>query len=162
MRQILIIPILCFVFQLLEYCLFSLFGRWGDPHLMLILVIFFNLYSGIRFSLWTALFGGALKDCFSTLPFGTHIFSYMVCACLSTYIRKNWYERGSSVSKLFMVFLLTVAHTLIMAFLYKMVFEEIRWQDVIGSVWLPEMLASMAVALFVFERLRDAARILRF
>ncbi|MEI8012725.1 MAG: rod shape-determining protein MreD [Candidatus Omnitrophota bacterium] len=162
MRQILIIPILCFLFLLLEYCLFSLFGRWGDPHLMLILVIFFNLYSGIRFSLLTALFGGILKDCFSTMPFGTHVFSYMVCACLSTYIRKNCYERGSSVSKLLMVFLLITAHTLIMAFLYKMVFEDIRWMDVLFSVWFPEVVASMVSALFVFERLRDAARILRF
>ena len=162
MNQILVISLLCFLFQLLEYCLFSLFGRWGDPHLMLILVIFFNLYSGIRFSLWTAVCGGAIKDCFSTMPFGTHIFSYMVCACLSTYIRQNWYERGSSASKLLMVFAVTSAHTLIMAFLYKMVFEDIRWLDVLGSVWLPEILATMIVALFVFERLRDTAKILRF
>ena len=162
MRQILIIPILCYLFQLLEYALFSLFGRWGDPHLMLILVIFFNLYSGIRFSLWTAACGGAFKDCFSTMPFGTHIFSYMVCACLSTFIRKNWYERGSPVSKLMMVLLVTTANTLIMAFIFKMVFEDISWWHVFAGIWLPEILASMAVALFVFDRLRALAVILRF
>jgi rod shape-determining protein MreD len=162
MRQILIIPILCYVFQLMEYCLFTLFGRWGDPHLMLLLVIFFNLYSGIRFSLWVAVCGGILKDCFSTMPFGTHIFSYMVCACLSTFIRKYWYERGSPVSKLMMVFALTMAHTLIMAFVFKMVFEDIRMADVFGGVWLPEMITTMAVALFVFEKLITLARRLKF
>ena len=162
MRQILIIPLLCYLFQLLEYCLFSLFGRWGDPHLMLLLVIFFNLYSGIRFSLWAALCGGILKDCFSTMPFGTHIFSYMVCACLGTFIRRHWYERGSSLSKLLMVFVLVTAHTLIMAVVFKMVFEELRWGDVVVSVWFPEMLATMLVALVVFERLRDVARSLKF
>ncbi len=162
MRQILLIPLLCYLFQLLEYCLFSLFGRWGDPHLMLLLVIFFNLYSGIRFSLWAALCGGILKDCFSTMPFGTHIFSYMVCACLATYVRRHWYERGSSVSKLLMVFVVVAAHTLIMAVLFKMVFEELRWTDVVASVWFPETLTTMAVALVVFERLRDSARLLKF
>ncbi len=162
MRQILTIPLLCYIFQLFEYCLFSLFGRWGDPHLMLLLVIFFNLYSGIRFSLWAALCAGILKDCFSTMPFGTHIFSYMVCACLSTFIRKYWYERGSPFSKLMMVLAVTTAHALIMAFIFKMVFEEVRWMDVVGSVWLPEVLASMVVALFVFDRLRDVARLLKF
>ncbi len=162
MRQILIIPVLCYLFQLFEYCCFSLFGRWGDPHFMLLLVIFFNLYSGIRFSLWAALCAGALKDCFSTMPFGTHIFSYMVCACFSTFIRRHWYERGSSVSKLVMVVLVVSAHALIMAFLFKMVFEEVRWGEVLISVWLPEVIATSVVALFVFERLRDVARILKF
>ena len=66
MRQILVIPLLCYLFQLFEYCLFSLFGRWGDPHLMLLLVIFFNLYSGIRFSLWAALCGGIRPVCPAT------------------------------------------------------------------------------------------------
>ena len=129
---------------------------------LFLVVVFFNLYSGIRFSLWAALCGGILKDCFSTLPFGTHIFSYMVCACLSTFIRKYWYERGSSLSKLGMVLVVTTAHALIMAVIFKMVFEEIRWGDVAGGVWLPELVATMLVALFVFEKLRDLARVLKF
>lgn len=96
------------------------------------------------------------------MPFGTYIFSYMVCACLAVIIRRNWYERGSPSSKLLMVFLLVAVHTLIMTFLFKMVFEEVRWLDVLGSVWLPEMLATMLVALFVFKRLLDVARLFRF
>jgi rod shape-determining protein MreD len=162
MRQILIIPILCYVLQLMEYILFTLLGRWGEPHLLLLLVVFFILYSGIRYSLWAALCAGVLKDCFSTMPFGTHIFSYMVCACFATFIRKNWYERGSPVSKLFMVFLVSTAHAIIMAAVFKMVFEDIRFGDVVAGVWLPAMLSTMLVALFVFDRLRDLARALRF
>ena len=162
MRQILAIPFLCYLSGLFEYCLLTLFGRWGDPHLTLLVVIFFNLYSGIRFSLWAAVCAGIWKDCFSTMPFGTHIFSYMVCACLSTFIRKHWYERGSSLSKLMMVFLLVSAHALIMTFLFKMVFEDVLWPDVLFSIWLPEVVVTMAVALFVFGRLRDVARLLKF
>ena len=86
----------------------------------------------------------------------------MVCACLAVFIRRHWYERGSSFSKLMMVALLVTAHTLIMAFLFKMVFEDVHWVDVLGSVWLPEMLATMVVALFMFRRLIDVARLLKF
>jgi rod shape-determining protein MreD len=129
---------------------------------MILLVIFFYLYSGIRFSLWAALCGGILKDCFSTMPFGAHIFSYMVCACAAMIIRRHWYERGSSFSKLMMVFLITTVHAMIMSFLFKMVFEDVRWRDVVLGVWLPEMLATMVVALFVFRRLLDLARLLKF
>jgi hypothetical protein len=43
-----------------------------------------------------------------------------------------------------------------------MVFEEVHWLDVVTSVWLPEMLATMVVALFIFRRLLDVARLLKF
>ena len=103
MLQVLLIPVICYLLLLVEFCLFNLFGRWGDPNLLLLAVIFFNLYSGIRFSLWAALWAGIFSDCFSTMPFGTHIFAYVACAYLSTFIRRTFYERGSDFSKLFMV-----------------------------------------------------------
>ena len=55
MRQIFFIPIICYLAILVEFTLFNLFGRWGDPHVLLLVVIFFNLYSGIRYSIWAAL-----------------------------------------------------------------------------------------------------------
>ena len=43
-----------------------------------------------------------------------------------------------------------------------MVFEDVHWLEVLRSVWIPEMLATMVVALFVFKRLLDVARLLKF
>jgi rod shape-determining protein MreD len=162
MLQVLIIPIICYLALLVEFCLFNLFGRWGAPQLLLLVVIFFNLYSGIRYSLWAALWAGILADCFSTMPFGTNVFAFVACAYLSTLIRKYSYERGSDLSKLWMVFVLVTAHTAIMGLLHNMIFDEVRWWDVWGSIWVPAILTTVMVTLFVFERLQVVAKRLRF
>jgi rod shape-determining protein MreD len=161
-RQIIIIPVLCYAALLLQFILFNLFGRWGDPHLLLLVVIFFNLYSGIRFSLWAAVWAGILMDCFSTMPFGASTFVYVACAYVSLGVRKYCYERGSDLSRLWMVLCVVTAHTLIMGLLHQMTYEDVRWFDVWRSIWLPEVLTTGFVAIVVFGRLRDIARILRF
>jgi rod shape-determining protein MreD len=160
--QVLIIPFICYLALLAEFCLFNLFGRWGDPNVLLLVVIFFNLYSGIRYSLWAALWAGVLKDCFSTMPFGTNVFAYVACAYLSTLIRRYSYERGSDLSKLWMVFVLIFVHTGIMGLLHNMIFDEVRWWDVWGTIWLPGVVTTLAATLFVFERLQYVAKRLRF
>lgn len=161
MRQIFLIPVICYLALLVEFCLFNLFGRWGDPHLLLLVVIFFSLYSGIRFSLWAALWAGLLKDCFSTMPFGTHIFVYILIAYVAVFIRRTCYERGSDLSKLFMVSAVVTVHTLCMGILHHMVFEEVRWWDIWSAVWLPEWIATTMVALYVFRKLQSLARLAR-
>jgi rod shape-determining protein MreD len=161
MLQIFIIPLICYLALLIEFVLFNLCGRWGDPHLLLLVVIFFNLYSGIRFSLWAALWAGIFKDCFSTMPFGTHVFAYVACAYLSTFIRWTFYERGSDLSKINMVFWVVSAHVFILGLLHQMVFEEVRWFDVGSSIWLPEVIATTFVSLYVFEKLSTVIRKLR-
>ncbi len=162
MLQILLIPFVCYFALLVEFTLFNLFGRWGDPHLLLLVVIFFNLYSGIRFSLWAALWAGILKDCFSTMPFGTSIFAYVACAYVSLAVRKYCYERGSDMSRLWMVLCVVTTHTVIMGLLHKMIFEEVRWLDVWRSIWFPEIVVTSLVSLLIFDRLRTAAKWLKF
>lgn len=162
MKQIILIPIICYAAFLLEFILFNLFGRWGDPHLLILVVVFFNLYSGIRYSLWAALWAGMFKDCFSTMPFGANIFVYVACAYISLAVRKYCYERGSNISRLWMVCCVVTAHTLIMGVLHRMIFEEIDWRDVGGSIWLPEMVLTALVAVFIFDRLRELANKLKF
>jgi rod shape-determining protein MreD len=162
MLQVLIIPIICYLALLVEFCLFNLFGRWADPNILLLVVIFFNLYSGIRYSLFAALCAGILKDCFSTMPFGANVFAFVACAYLSTLIRKYSYERGSDPSKLGVVLVLVTAHTAVMGLLQNMIFDEVRWLDVWGSIWLPEVVTTVIVALYVFEKLQLVAKRLKF
>jgi len=162
MRQIILIPILCYLALLAEFTLFNLFGHQGDPQLLLLVIIFFNLYSGIRYSLWAAVCAGILQDCFGTMPFGTHVFIYIACAYLSTAVRRYCYERGSWVSKLWMVAVVVTARTLIMGLLHRMIFQEVRWLDVWGSIWFPEILATLVVTLAVFDLLHRTARIVKF
>ena len=162
LRQIIIIPVICYVALLGEFTLYNLFGRWGDPDLLLLVVVFFNLYSGIRFSLWAAVWAGLMMDCFSTMPFGTSIFVYVACAYISLAVRKFCYDRGSNLSRLWMVFCVVTAHTVIMGLLHKMTFEEVSWLDVFKSIWVPQVIITGAVAIVVFGRLREIARALKF
>ncbi|MBF0569861.1 MAG: rod shape-determining protein MreD [Candidatus Omnitrophica bacterium] len=162
MLQIIIIPITCYLVLLLEFTLFNVFGRWGAPQLLLLVVIFFYLYSGIRYSLWAAFWAGGLKDCFTTLPFGANIFAFVLFAYLATVIRRYCYERGSDFSKLWMVLCVLTAHTIIMGILHIMTFEEIRWAEAWGSIWFPQTVMTLLVTIFVFERLRGVARALKF
>ena len=128
----------------------------------MLVVIFFNLYSGIRYSLWAALCAGIMKDCFSTMPFGTNVFVYMACAYLSTVIRRYFYERGSDVSKLGMVLAMVTVHSLLMGMCHTMIFDEIRWADVWSSIWLPQVVTTLAVTIYVFEKLQFVAKKLKF
>ncbi len=162
MLQVLTIPLLCYLALLVEFCLFNLFGRWGDPQLLLLLIIFFNLYSGIRYSLWAAFWAGIMKDCFSTMPFGTNVFAFMACAYLSTMIRRYSYERGSDLSKLWMAFALVTVHNVIMGLLHTMIFDEVRWWDVWMGIWFPQIVTTLIVTLWTFERLQTVAKRLRF
>lgn len=162
MKQVVYIPLICFLALLAEFCLFNLFGRWGDPQLLLLVVLFFNLYSGVRFSLWAAFWAGMFKDCFSTMPFGTHILAYVVCVYFSVFIRHTFYERGNDLSKLFMIFAVVTANVLVLGFLHQMVFEEVAWGEVFRGIWLPEVVTTLVVALYSFGRLLFMARALRF
>ncbi len=161
-QQILIIPLLCYAAMLAEFICFNIFGRWGDPQILLLVVVFFNLYSGIRYSLLAAVCAGVLKDCFSTMPFGTYVFTFILCAIVSLLVRRFCYERGSDFSKLWMVFCVVTANTLVLGLLHQMTFEELVWRDVWGGVWLPELFATMLVAVFVFKRLHAVAKLLKF
>lgn len=159
MGQIFLIPVLCYLALVIEFTFFNLFGHWGDPQLLLLVIIFFNLYSGIRFSLWAALCGGVLQDCFGTMPFGTNIFIYVACAYLSTAVRRYCYERGSTVSKLWMVAVVVTARAVGMGVLHRMVFDEVHWAEVWGSLWLPELVATLLVTMPFFVSLQ---RVMKF
>jgi hypothetical protein len=43
-----------------------------------------------------------------------------------------------------------------------MTFEEVRWVEVWGSVWLPEAVATLVVTLYVFGKLQIVAKRFKF
>ncbi|HLF17442.1 MAG TPA: rod shape-determining protein MreD [Candidatus Omnitrophota bacterium] len=106
MKRLIVITLLVFVFFLLEFFIFNLIGGWLTPSLLILLIIFFNLYLGIRYGLYTAILAGVLKDSFSSTFFGLNIVTFIVCAYLTTVLRKYIYYRGSRLSRLLLVFLI--------------------------------------------------------
>ena len=99
MKRIAIIALLAYLFFVIEFILYDLFGPWGKPELVLLLVVFWGLYSGIRYSIVAALVGGLLKDIVSPMPFGAFLFVFLSAAYLTTFVRRTLYQPGSRFSR---------------------------------------------------------------
>jgi rod shape-determining protein MreD len=147
---------LTYVFFLFEFLLFNAFGSWGKPNLLIILIVFFNLYLGIRYGLMAGFAAGVLKDAFSTQVFGIYIFLFMVCAFLATILRRNFYRPGSRVSRLVVTGGVVILFVLCQAILFAMN-TDIEWSGVFTNVFLPELTATMLCATIVFTRLKYLA-----
>ncbi len=73
------ITVSCLIVQLLFA---RVLGSAFVPNFVLIAVVFFNLYRGLRYSLSVAFLGGFLLDSFSTSLMGLNMFSLVMCAFL--------------------------------------------------------------------------------
>ena len=156
MKRLLAITLLSYLFFLIEFILHNLFGKWGTPNLLLILVIFFDLYLGIRYSLWAAFVSGFWKDAFSLEPLGAHILAYMTCAYLTIFMRKNFYQPGSQWSRAFVVFVNAIAYVMVMT-IVNLMDQTVNFKETFLYVLLPEVITTTAVVTFVFRRLKNLA-----
>jgi rod shape-determining protein MreD len=157
MKRFLIVIISVYLFFLAEFFLFNVLGRWGKPDLLLLLIIFYNLYLGVRYGLACAFFAGMLKDAFSPDTFGTYIFLFMLSACLATILRRNFYQPGSRLSRLVVVCGVVTSFVFADAVIKSMT-GDIDGMAIARHIFLPEFLTTMAVATIVFNRLKDMAQ----
>ena len=156
MKRLFAITALAYLFFLIEFILHNLFGKWAAPNLLLILVIFFDLYLGIRYSLWTAFVSGFLKDAFSLEPLGTHVLAYMACAYLTVFMRNNFYQQGSNWSRTFVVFVNVIVYVLILGLMTSMD-QPLDFKETFFYVLMPEAITTTVVVTFVFYRLKNWA-----
>ena len=149
-KRLALILSLAYLFFLLEFMLNGVFGVWAKPELLLLLVIFWGLYSGIRYSIAAAVICGVLKDSFSILPFGTYLFVFVAAAYLTTVIRQTLYQPGSRFSRAVVAFFVLLACFFIEMFLYLMRYN-VHWTDMLFNIFLPQMVTTMVVVTIVFH-----------
>jgi rod shape-determining protein MreD len=142
-----------FIFFLGEYVLFHLFGRWFKPNLLILLIIFFNIILGTRFGLFVAVLAGLIKDCFSTAEFGLYLFSFIICAYGLAIIKRYFYQLDSSFFRLLIAFALSLTHALVV---YGLGFlsDGVDFYAAVIFVILPEVLATVLVARYIFNKLQ--------
>src|SRR3989338_9053675 len=121
MRKIIFTTILVFLFFLIEFYLFKTGGRWLMPNLLLLIVIYLNLVFGIRYSIFAAVIAGLLKDSFSVGVFGFNIFVFVLCAYITTILKRYLHYVASRQTRLFLVFLILLVHVTVSCFLHLMV-----------------------------------------
>jgi len=159
MRNIFLIGLGVWVCFVIEYFLSEWVSPWFRPNLLLILIVFFNLYRGVRHSLVVALFAGLLQDSFSIQPFGLNIVSFMAAAYLTTFLKMYIYASGSARSRLLLVFLITISYVLI-EFWSRMMFVPVNFFEMFRFVMLPQVFSTTVVSLYVFKKFKQCASIL--
>ena len=155
-RKIAVIVFICAVCFTIEALSADLLGRWFKPNLILIAVVFFNLFWGTRYSLACAIFGGLLKDGFSANFFGLNIFSLIACAYLTTFIKMYAYHVSSKAGRVMMVFFMIIANGIIQC-LVKVILSHGNLPWAFSQVLLPEVLATTIVAGYTFDKLKQCA-----
>lgn len=154
MKRVAVIVLVSYLAFASEFVLYNFFGAWGKPELLILVVVFFNLYLGIRFSIISAVFCGILKDTSGIAPFGTYMLVYIAAAYMTTFVRRYLYQQGSRFSRGLVAFFVVVACFIVQAFLASMN-HEIRLYELLAGILIPQLLTTMLVATWVFQQLRD-------
>jgi len=153
MRKIILIALVVFLFFLMEFFLFNMGGRWFMPNLLLLVIIYFNLAFGIRYSIFAAVLAGVLKDSFAIGPFGVHISTFVLCAYMTTILKRYLHYVASRRSRLLLVFCVTVIH--VIAHLgFQLFFGKVNVVQILPFVFIPEVLTTLLVTSFIFTQLR--------
>ena len=154
MKRITVIALVCYLAYALEFLLYNFWGQWGKPELLILVVIFFNLYLGIRFSIIAAIFGGILKDCSGVASFGTYVLVYLAGSYVTTFVRRYLYEPGSRFSRVVVTFFVVIGCFIVQAILTNMN-HEIRLNELLLYLLLPQLLTTMIAATYVFGQLKN-------
>ena len=156
MRKFLAIIGIVFVCFLIESVAERFLPRWLTPKLLLLVVIFFNMWRGIRYSLFVAFFAGLFQDSFSANLFGVHIFGYILAAYLTTFIKMYIYHAGSLGSRLLMVAIVDVLYVLTQHVI-RSLFFPIEGMEMFRYILIPELIATLLFTQYTFKQLRLCA-----
>ncbi len=154
MGKVFVITFFVVVAFILEFFLFHLVGRWATPDLELLLVMFFNMYFGIRYGLLTAVLAGFLRDSFSTGILGINICSFVVAAYMTTVLKQYIYHMGSRLSRYILIFIIIAINATVHYYLYRILVGELNPGQVFQHIFFPSAVVTLLVAPFVFEQLK--------
>lgn len=154
MGKIVFITLAIAIAFIVEFLLFNVIGRWATPNLELLLVMFFNLYFGIRYGLLTAVMAGVLKDSFSPGAMGINVCSFVIAAYMTTILKQYIYHMGSRLSRYILIFIIITINVIVHYYLYKVLVGPLYPGQVFQFVFLPEVIVTLLVAPVLFEQLK--------
>lgn len=154
MGKVAVITFSVIIAFIIEFLLFHLGGRWAVPDLELLLVMFFNMYFGIRYGLVTAVLAGILRDSFSTGFLGINVCSFIVAAYMTTILKQYIYHMGSRFSRYILILIIVAISVVVHYHLYRMLVGPLYPGQVFRFVFLPEAVLTLLVTPFVFEQFK--------
>ena len=156
MYQFLIIAFSVYVCFGIESLLNALGGGCFTPNLLIILIVFFNLYRGIRYSLLTALVAGLLKDSFGVAAFGLNTTTFIASAYLASLLKLYTYQAGVSGSRVLLVFCICSVN-ITLQYLVNMMFSTIEFSRAFTHIFVPEIMVTTALTPYVFRKFKQCA-----
>ena len=164
MKRVAVIALVSYLAFALEFVLFNAFGAWGKPEFLILVVVFFNLYLGIRFSIIAAVFCGIFKDASGVAPFGTYVLVYITGSYLTTFVRRYLYQPGSRLSRGVVTFFVVVGCFFVQAVLALMPDTHGYSSNMNHAFYLreqllyllaPQLLTTLIAATYVFSQLKN-------
>ena len=150
-----LITTLTVLFFLMECLLSNIFGRILKPELILLLIVFFDLYSGVRYGLFVAFLGGFLKDSFSTAPFGITLYAFVFCVYATTLIKKYlFYEIEFGFLRVFITVMVVFLNAIAITFLAALLIEREGHLAVFLNM-LPGVFTTSLLAPVVYKFLKE-------
>src|SRR3990167_2904153 len=119
MGKVAVITFSVIIAFIIEFLLFHLGGRWAVPDLELLMVMFFNMYFGIRYGLVTAVLAGIVRDSYSIGTPGVNVCSFIVAAYMNTVLKQYIYHMGSRLSRYILIFLIIIINAIAHYYLYR-------------------------------------------
>ena len=154
MKRIVVIGLVSYLAFASEFLLYNFWGPWGKPELLILVVIFFNLYLGIRFSIIAAVFCGIFKDTSGIAPLGTYVWVYIAGSYVTTLVRRYLYQPGSKFSRAVVTFFVVAGCFAVQAILSNMNHEG-RFSEQLLYLLFPQLLTTMIAATYVFAQLKN-------
>ncbi|MDP8265466.1 MAG: rod shape-determining protein MreD [Candidatus Aceula meridiana] len=150
--------IVVFIFFLfaIENILFYFFGFWFKPNLILLWIIFLNLFLGIRYGLVASFCAGLLQDSFSTGAFGAHILSFIVCSYLIVVIRKYFLQLETASFRLAISGVVAILNVLVL-YVINSFFMKISFSETVVFILFPEVLSTVLMAWLLFDYYKKCA-----
>lgn len=160
MKRALFVIGMAYLAFVLEVVLFRHLGVWGKPEFLVLVIVFFTLYLGIRYGMLAAFVAGILREGVGLSPLGMYIFIYIVTACLISLLRRFFFQPGSRFARIVMAFFGTCIAFMIQAALEYMS-HDYHLDEVFFDVFVPQLIVTTVAATIVFTTLKKLSETVR-
>jgi rod shape-determining protein MreD len=147
---------LVFATFVVECVLVHVLSFWYIPNLLIILVVFFNLYRGTRYSLVAGILAGLFKDSFSAGPFGLYTFAFIIAVFFTTLMKMYIYQPGVMASRILLVFIVTIGYVTTY-WIIQLMFTSLAFPSVFLYILVPEVGLTTLIAPVAFKKYRQCA-----
>jgi len=156
MTKIIWIFLGCILLFLFETIICNVFGPWLKPNLLILFIVFVNLYFGVRQGIFASVVAGLLKDSFAVGIFGAHIFAFILSSYLVILIKRYFLHIEALALKFALAFILSLLNVFILYFIQAL-FTEVNFRDVLWMIAIPEVVTTTAVGPYCLASFKKCA-----